>query len=108
MAYMHTRHQNYAVTLLLQLLFDLLLRIHIVNGVRLESLQVLHDDDRLLVDLVLEVLRCDAFVHLQLFQVAMAIAAEVLLRPVVEVHRHFGKGILLLAGGVAAFLGVEN
>lgn len=38
----------------------------------------------------------------------MAVAAEVLLRPVVEVHRHFGKGVLLLAGGIAAFLVVSS
>lgn len=107
-AYVNTIRDCYAVTLLLQFLLDLLLRIHVVNGVGLESLQVLHDNDRLLVDLVLEILRRDALVHLQLLQVAVTIAAEVLLRPVVEVHRHFGKRILLLAGGVATFLAVKN
>lgn len=69
---------------------------------------MLHDDHRLLVDLVLEVLRGDALVHLQLLQVAVAVAAEVLLRPVVKVHRHLGKGVLLLAGGIAAFLVVAD
>ena len=100
-AYVNTIRDCYAVTLLLQFLLDLLLRIHVVNGVGLESLQVLHDNDRLLVDLVLEILRRDALVHLQLLQVAVTIAAEV-------VHRHFGKRILLLAGGVATFLAVKN
>ena len=122
-AYLLTPRHAYAVALLLQFLLDLLLRVHVVNGVRLETLQVLHDDHRLLVDLVLEVLRGDALVHLQLLQVAVAVAAEVLLqllqvavavaaevllRPVVEVHRHLGKGVLLLAGGIAAFLVVAD
>lgn len=107
-AYLLTPRHAYAVALLLQFLLDLLLRVHVVNGVRLETLQVLHDDYRLLVDLVLEVLRGDALVHLQLLQVAVAVAAEVLFRPVVKVHRHLGKGVLLLAGGIAAFLVVAD
>ena len=70
----------------------------------LQCFQMMHNDNGLFIEFILEILRSHTLVDLQFVKVTMTVTAEVLVSLVVEIHGNFRKRIFLFARWISAFL----